>query len=86
MGLLALEDILDNLPRYNESVLSVDMDQELQEAYEQLEEEMRAAMREHRGNKSLMSILLNTLLLIPIIPTTSTRSGRGPSIRRPKST
>jgi hypothetical protein len=65
---LALEDISDNLPRYDESVLSVDMDQELQEAYEQLEEEIRGAMREHRGNKSLMSILLNTLLLYPDHP------------------
>ncbi len=60
---LSLEDISDNLPRYDESVISVDMDETLQKAYEQLEEEIRAAMKAHRGNKSLMSILLNTLLL-----------------------
>jgi hypothetical protein len=42
---LALEAISDNLPRYDESVLSVEMDQVLQETYEQLEEEIRAAMR-----------------------------------------
>jgi hypothetical protein len=65
---LALEDISDNLPRYDENVISVDMDDTLQKAYEQLEEDIRSAMKEHRGNKSLMSILLNTLLLYPDHP------------------
>jgi hypothetical protein len=65
---LSLEDISDNLPPYDESVISVDMDEMLQKAYERLEEEIRAAMKEHRGNKSLMSILLNTLLLYPDHP------------------
>jgi hypothetical protein len=65
---LSLEDIADNLPRYDESVLSVEMDEDLAGAYEELEEEIRAAMRAHRGNKSLMSILLNTLLLYPDHP------------------
>jgi hypothetical protein len=65
---LSLEDIADNLPRYDESVLSVEMDDELAKAYEELEEDIRAAMRAHRGNKSLMSILLNTLLLYPDHP------------------
>ena len=65
---LSLEDIADNLPRYDESVLSVEMDSELAKAYEELEEDIRAAMRAHRGNKSLMSILLNTLLLYPDHP------------------
>jgi hypothetical protein len=65
---LSLEDIADNLPRYDESVLSVEMDEELARAYEKLEEDIRAAIREHRGNKSLMSILLNTLLLYPDHP------------------
>ncbi|HEV2327107.1 MAG TPA: DEAD/DEAH box helicase [Terracidiphilus sp.] len=65
---LALEDISDDLPRYDESVISVEMDAGLQKAYEKLEEDIRAAMREHRGNKSLMSILLNTLLLYPDHP------------------
>lgn len=65
---LALEDISDNLPRYDESVISVDMDEMLQKAYERLEEDIRSAMKEHRGNKSLMSILLNTLLLYPDHP------------------
>jgi hypothetical protein len=65
---LSLEDISDNLPRYDESVLSVAMDEALQTAYEELEEDIRGAMKAHRGNKSLMSILLNTLLLYPDHP------------------
>jgi hypothetical protein len=44
------------------------MDDTLQKAYEQLEEDIRTAMKAHRGNKSLMSILLNTLLLYPDHP------------------
>jgi hypothetical protein len=65
---LALEDISDNLPRYDESVISVDMDDALQKGYERLEEDIRSAMKAHRGNKSLMSILLNTLLVYPDHP------------------
>ncbi len=65
---LSLEDISDNLPRYDESVISVQMDETLKAAYEQLEEDIREAIRAHRGNKSLMSILLNTLLLYPDHP------------------
>ena len=65
---LSLEDIAENLPRYDESVLSVEMDEELAAAYGELERDIRAAMRAHRGNKSLMSILLNTLLLYPDHP------------------
>jgi hypothetical protein len=65
---LALEDIADNLPPYTESVLSCDMDAGLQKAYEELEKALRDAMAEHRGNKSLMSVLLNTLLLYPDHP------------------
>src|SRR3954447_14356286 len=65
---LALEDIADNLPSYTESVLSCDMDAGPQNAYEALEKTLRDAMAEHRGNKSLMSVLLNTLLLYPDHP------------------
>ena len=60
---LSLEDISDNLPRYDESGISVEMDDVLQRAYEKLEEDIRSAMKAHRGNKSLMSIQLNMLLL-----------------------
>jgi SNF2 family DNA or RNA helicase len=65
---LSLEDIADNLPSYDESVVSVEMDSDLAKAYEELEDDIRSAMRQHRGNKSLMSILLNTLLLYPDHP------------------
>src|SRR5271165_2177330 len=65
---LSLEDISNDLPRYDESVVSIGMDDALQQAYERLEEDIRAAMKAHRGNKSLMSILLNTLLLYPDHP------------------
>jgi len=60
---LSLEDISDNLPVLDESVISVYVDPALQQAYEQLEEDIRSAMKAHLGNKSLMSILLNMLLL-----------------------
>ncbi|MGB6131370.1 MAG: DEAD/DEAH box helicase [Acidobacteriaceae bacterium] len=65
---LALEDIADNLPPYTESVLSCEMSGELREAYEELEKALRSAMAENRGNKSLMSVLLNALLLYPDHP------------------
>jgi hypothetical protein len=65
---LALEDIADDLPPYAESVLSYDMDEALSEAYTELETALRDAIKEHRGNKSLMSVLLNTLLLYPDHP------------------
>jgi hypothetical protein len=65
---LALEDIANNLPLYTESVLSCEMGGELREAYEELEKALRNAMAENRGNKSLMSVLLNALLLYPDHP------------------
>jgi hypothetical protein len=65
---LALEDIANNLPPYTEGVLSSNMDTPLQKAYEELEKALRDAMAEHRGNKSLMSVLLNALLLYPDHP------------------
>jgi hypothetical protein len=65
---LALEDIADNLPPYTESVLSCEMGEGLAEAYTELEQALRNAMAEHRGNKSLMSVLLNALLLYPDHP------------------
>ena len=65
---ITLEDISDQLPSYEETVLSVDMDPALSEAYEVLEEEITDAMKANRGNKSLMSVMLNTLLLYPDHP------------------
>jgi hypothetical protein len=65
---LTLEDIADNLPDYAESVLSCEMDEALSSAYKKLEQDLRDAIEENRGNKSLMSTLLNTLLLYPDHP------------------
>jgi hypothetical protein len=65
---ITLEDISDQLPSYEETVLSVDMDPALSKAYEVIEKEITEAMKAHRGNKSLMSVMLNTLLLYPDHP------------------
>jgi hypothetical protein len=63
-----LEDISDALPPYEESVIHVPMDAPLAAAYERLEEAMSEALKEHRGNRSVLSIMLNALLLYPDRP------------------
>ncbi|MGH9566317.1 MAG: helicase-related protein, partial [Candidatus Angelobacter sp.] len=63
-----LEDISDALPPYEESVLQVPMDVPLLNAYEKLEADMREALKAHRGNRSVLSIMLNALLLYPDHP------------------
>ena len=65
---ITLEDISDQLPSYEETVLSVDMDPGLSDAYKALAKEITEAIKAHRGNKSLMSVMLNTLLLYPDRP------------------
>jgi hypothetical protein len=65
---ITLEDISDQLPPYEETVISVDMDENLARAYEEVEKDIKSAMKAHRGNKSLMSVMLNTLLLYPDHP------------------
>ena len=45
------------------------MDAPMREAYRELEEDMRKALKAHRGNRSVLSTMLNTLLLYPIIRT-----------------
>ena len=65
---ITLEDISAQLPSYDETVIQVEMDSLLAEAYTRIEEEIREALEQHRGNKSLMSIMLNTLLLYPDHP------------------
>jgi hypothetical protein len=37
----------------------------MREAYRELEEDMRQALKAHRGNRSVLSTMLNTLLLYP---------------------
>jgi superfamily II DNA or RNA helicase len=63
-----LEDISGELPPYEETYLSVPMDAPMQEAYRELEEDMRKALKAHRGNRSVLSTMLNTLLLYPDHP------------------
>src|SRR5579859_2889508 len=63
-----LEDISGELPPYEETYVSVPMDADMREAYRELEDEMRKALKAHRGNRSVLSTMLNTLLLYPDHP------------------
>jgi len=65
---ISLEDISEALPPYREEVVSVETDPLLKEAYKKLEEEVKTALKEHRGNQSVMSVALNALLLYPDRP------------------
>ncbi len=65
---ISLEDISEALPPYREEVVSVEMDPPLREAYKQLENDIKTALKEHRGNQSVMSVALNALLLYPDRP------------------
>ncbi len=65
---ISLEDISEALPPYQEEVVSVEMDPPLKEAYKKLEEDVKKALKEHRGNQSVMSVALNALLLYPDRP------------------
>lgn len=63
-----LEDISDELPPYEETFVSVPMDERMRIAYQALEEDIRAALKEHKGNRSVLSNMLNALLLYPDHP------------------
>ena len=63
-----LEDISDELPPYEESYISVPMDEDMREAYRALEDDIRQALKKHRGNRSVLSTMLNTLLVYPDHP------------------
>jgi superfamily II DNA or RNA helicase len=63
-----LEDISGELPPYEESYLSIPMDPPMREAYCELEDQIRKALKAHRGNRSVLSIMLNTLLVYPDHP------------------
>jgi hypothetical protein len=65
---VSLEDISDALPPYREEIVSVEMDQPLQKAYENMEQDIKKALREHRGNQSIASVALNALLAFPDRP------------------
>src|SRR5581483_921261 len=63
-----LEDISDELPPYDESYISVPMDEDMREAYRELEDVIREALKKHRGNRSVLSTMLNTLMVYPDHP------------------
>jgi hypothetical protein len=65
---ISLEDISEGLPPYKEEVVAVEMDLPLRKAYEQLEDDIKEALKEHRGNQSVVSVALNALLLYPDRP------------------
>ncbi len=65
---ISLEDISEALPPYKEEVVAVEMDPPLRKAYEQLEDDIKNALKEHRGNQSVVSVALNALLLYPDRP------------------
>jgi hypothetical protein len=65
---VSLEDISDALPPYREEIVSVEMDEPLQKAYEDMEDDIKKALREHRGNQSVASVALNALLAYPDRP------------------
>jgi hypothetical protein len=62
---VSLEDISSELPPFTEEVIGVPMDPPLRAAYKKLEEDIKSAIREHRGNNSVVSVGLNALLLYP---------------------
>jgi len=63
-----LEDISSELPPYEESFLSVPMDEPMRIAYQALEDDIRDALKKHKGNRSVLSNMLNALLLYPDHP------------------
>ncbi len=65
---VTLEDIADHLPSYEESVVEIEMDADLGEAYAEIEEDITRALKSNRGNRSLMSLMLHRLLLYPDHP------------------
>jgi len=63
-----LEDISSELPPYEERLLGIPMDDSLRAAYQSLEEDIRDALKKHKGNRSVLSQMLHTLLLYPDHP------------------
>lgn len=65
-----LEDIASDLPSFSESVGCIDMDDELGEAYRDLEGRLYSAVREslNKGSKALLGTYINSLLSYPDRP------------------
>jgi hypothetical protein len=88
-GFVSLEDISGELPAYREEVIEVEMDEPLAKAYRNLEDQIKDALEQHRGNHSVISTALNALLLfrppspIPTKPVAmeSTSAATGPPLR-----
>jgi superfamily II DNA or RNA helicase len=65
---LSLEDIAEALPPYEEDVLTVRMDAQLESAYRALEDDIKHALEEYGKSQSLLSVGMNALLLYPDRP------------------
>ncbi|HVX09961.1 MAG TPA: helicase-related protein [Pirellulales bacterium] len=67
---LSLEEVADDLPPLDEFVVPVNMDDEQQAAYEQVEDDLAQAIRQmvRRGDKRLLAKMLATLLGYPDHP------------------
>ena len=63
-----LDDISSELPAYEEELVGVAMDDEMRVAYEELEQSIREALRKNRRNRSVLSTMLNALLVYPDHP------------------
>lgn len=61
---LSLDEVADNLPALDESVIAVDMDDEQRAAYDTVEHALRDAIKQMlaKGDKRLLSTMLQTLL------------------------
>ncbi len=64
---VSLEDIASELPPYDEQVIEVEMEPHLESAYGDIELAFKNAIREY-GCGSVVSLMLNTLLLYPDHP------------------
>ncbi len=64
---VSLEDIASELPPYDEQVIEVEMESHLESAYLEIERAFKDAVREY-GCGSVVSLMLNTLLLYPDHP------------------
>lgn len=67
---LSLEDIAIDLPQITEQVIRVDMDEELESAYKELENDLTSAVKSalSHGSKALLGTYLNALLSYPDRP------------------
>lgn len=67
---LSLEDIAPDLPPFSEEVQGIPMDDDLAEAYGELEDQLTSAVRSAlaNGDKSLLGSYVNTLLSYPDRP------------------